>query len=59
MGAVGFFQRVLTHLEVDQVGCGMGSHGAFEDVGKESKVAQPKKFAGKKGNEIYCWFAQL
>ena len=26
---------------------------------KESKVADPDKFSGKKGNEIYRWFAQL
>ena len=37
----------------------MGSHRVFEGVGKESKVAQLEKFLGKRGNEVYCWFAQL
>ena len=37
----------------------MGSHNAFEDVDKESKVAQPEKFLGKRGNEVYHWFTQL
>jgi len=27
--------------------------------GRESKVATPDKFAGKKGGEVYKWFAQL
>lgn len=26
---------------------------------KESKVANPERFSGKKGNEVYRWFAQL
>ena len=26
-------------------------------VNKESKVAPPKKFSGKKGGEVYRWFA--
>ena len=26
---------------------------------KESKVAPPKKFSGKKGGEVYRWFVQL
>ena len=26
---------------------------------KESKVAPPEKFSGKKGGEVYRWFAQL
>ena len=37
----------------------MESHSIFEDGGKESKVAQPKKFLGKIGNEVYRWFAKL
>ena len=31
----------------------------FESRERESKVANPEKFSGKKGNEVYCWFAQL
>lgn len=27
--------------------------------GRESKVAKPEKFSGKKGGEVYKWFAQL
>jgi hypothetical protein len=27
--------------------------------GKELKVAKPDKFTGKKGREVYKWFAQL
>jgi hypothetical protein len=27
--------------------------------GKELKVAKPDKFTGKKGGEVYKWFAQL
>ena len=30
-----------------------------EERHKESKVAKPEKFAGKKGGEVYKWFAQL
>ena len=26
---------------------------------KESKVAPPEKFSGKKGGEVYRWFVQL
>lgn len=33
--------------------------GEFEYRDKESKVADPEKFSGKKGNEIYRWLAQL
>ena len=35
---------------------------SFESMGvanKESKVAPPEKFLGKKGGEVYRWFAQL
>ena len=38
------------------------SHGRSEEYnyeGKESKVATPEKFSGKKGGEVYKWFAQL
>ena len=34
----------------------------YDNVGSESrelKVAAPKKFSGKKGGEVYKWFAQL
>lgn len=31
----------------------------FESGERESKVADPEKFSGKKGNEVYRWFAQL
>ena len=38
---------------------GMGGHREHDYGVKESKVVQPKKFSGKKGNEVYRWFAQL
>ena len=47
------------HLEVDWVGHGVGNHNMFEDERKESKVAKPEKSSGKRGNKVYCWFAQL
>jgi Retrotransposon gag protein len=31
----------------------------FDDGVRESKVADPERFSGKKGNEVYRWFAQL
>ena len=48
-----------SHLGVDQVDCGMGSHGVLEDAIKESKVEQPEMFLGKRSNKVYRWFAQL
>lgn len=45
--------------EAGRVHRGLGRHGTFEDGIKESKVADPEKFSGKKGNEVYCWFVQL
>ena len=37
----------------------MGRHDRSEDGVQESKVAEPERFSGKKGNEVYRWFAQL
>ena len=37
----------------------MGKHNTFEDGSRESKVVEPERFLGKKGNEVYRWFAQL
>jgi len=34
-------------------------HGLAEADYRESKVAEPERFTGKKGNEVYCCFAQL
>ena len=31
----------------------------MEVANTESKVAPPEKFSGKKGGEVYRWFAQL
>ena len=36
-----------------------GRHNPFEERSTESKVVSPEKFSGKKGNEVYPWFAQL
>jgi hypothetical protein len=36
-----------------------GRHGMRETDYRESKVAEPERFSGKKGNEVYRWFAQL
>ena len=47
------------HLGIDRMGREIGSHNMLEDASKESKVAQPEKFLGKRRNEVYCWFAQL
>lgn len=38
---------------------GLERHSSLEQGNKESKVADPEKFSGKKGNEVYRWFAQL
>ena len=35
------------------------SSESMEVANKESKVAPPEKFSGKKGGEVYRWFAQL
>jgi len=36
-----------------------GRYNQFKERNTESKVAPPDKFSGKKGNEVYRWFAQL
>lgn len=36
-----------------------GGHREPDVESRESKVADPEKFSGKKGNEVYRWFAQL
>jgi len=43
----------------DQAQCGVGEYREFGFGGRESKVAEPKRFLGKKGNEVYQWFVQL
>lgn len=50
-----------SNLGADRVGqgMGMGRHNTFENGSRESKVAEPEKFSGKKGNEVYRWFAQI
>ena len=37
----------------------MGGHWEPNYRVKESKVVEPEKFFGKKGNKVYCWFTQL
>lgn len=37
-----------------------GQHkSGYDETEKESKVAQPEKFLGKRGGEVYRWFAQI
>lgn len=36
-----------------------GAHDGEGFENRDSKVAAPEKFAGKKGGEVYKWFAQL
>lgn len=45
-------------LRVDRDSRAMERYNMLEDGVKESKVAAPEKFSGKKGNEVYRWFAQ-
>lgn len=44
---------------IDRASHGTGQYRDEDFDGKESKVAEPEKFSGKKGGEVYKWFAQL
>lgn len=43
----------------DRIYQGTEGHREFDGSIRESKVADPERFSGKKGNEVYRWFAQL
>lgn len=49
----------LSSREADRMhrGLELGNETGYQS--KESKVADPERFSGKKGNEVYRWFAQL
>lgn len=44
---------------VDRAPHGTGRYRSEEFDSRESKVAEPEKFSGKKGGDVYKWFAQL
>lgn len=46
-------------LGIDRGSQDVGGYNMIEGGVKESKVASPDRFYGKKGNEVYRWFAQL
>lgn len=45
--------------ETERTRQGLRRTGLSENDNRESKVAKPERFSGKKGNEVYRWLAQL
>lgn len=56
---VGSHQGSFSDRETDPMHPKAVRGGESEYGCKESKVAEPERFSGKEGNEVYRWFAQL